>query len=187
MYSIALPSFRPISGDIYICKSRKGHPTFKDNNPVLVLATGRPDDFIPTVVVAPIATVIKRLDMDSHVLLKPNHTFTEYSTLMLEQTKRIDITELECFIGRIGHEDRVWKHISKSIKSTREFYMAANEQSNKASQESTCLCYKCLRYYSSNPVYQINRLSSINGKIDKCDRCGLYHGFEYLITEKGVE
>ena len=111
MYSIALPSFSPISGDIYICKSRKGHPTFKDNNPVLVLATGRPDDFIPTVVVAPIATVIKRLDMDSHVLLKPNHTFTEYSTLMLEQTKRIDITELECFIGRIGHEDRVWKHI----------------------------------------------------------------------------
>ena len=185
MYNIALPSFTPIVGDIFICRSRNKQPIIKDNNPVLVLATGRPNDFLPTVVVAPIATVIKQIDVNSHVLLKPNQIFTEYSTLMLEQTKRIDVIDLECYLGCISNTDFVLKRIQKSIKSTREYYLATNGKVSKSDHDSTCLCYKCLKFYLNSPVHQIERLSLPNAQIDKCDRCGLYHGFEYLITEKG--
>ena len=184
----ARPPF-PARGQIYLYDLGTNAGCVQDGKrPVLVLT---PNDICrtsPVVTIAPITSVLKRTDLPGHILLPENDALHKPSMLVLEQMRTVNVSDLGYYCGMLRGND-TWIQINNGIKKMLGLWHKPREfdQPRTQTKTVTCLCQKCVSYYRDNPLYRVKRLTPPNGVKDKCDRCGYYSGFDYLITEQRGE
>ena len=72
--------------------------------PGLVLQNDIGNFFSPTMVVAPVTTQLKRLDLPTHVLLENVRGLNATSMAVIEQPKPIDKQRIRRYLGKINKE-----------------------------------------------------------------------------------
>ncbi len=79
-------------GDIYLTR------------PVLVLQNNDGNYYCPTLIVAPITTKLKKLNMPTHCYFEKVRGLAEPSMVSLEQIKTIDKCRIEKYLGKMTRE-----------------------------------------------------------------------------------
>jgi len=93
-------------GDVYIANlnPRKGSEQ-GGTRPVLVLQNDAGNYFCPTLIVAPLTSKLKKLELPVHYLLSEKPFLTEESMVELEQIKTIDKLRIKSYLGKIEKEE----------------------------------------------------------------------------------
>jgi mRNA interferase MazF len=92
-------------GDIYLANLNpfKGSEQ-GGTRPVLVLQNNDGNYYCPTLIVAPITTKLKKLNMPTHCYFEKVRGLAEPSMVSLEQIKTIDKCRIEKYLGRMTRE-----------------------------------------------------------------------------------
>ena len=179
-------SLQPLRGQIYYCDLGKSGGSIQNGKrPVIVLQSRSVGDRSPTVVVAPITSVLKKTEYHGHVLLPEIEGLPKHSMVLLEQMRTVNVSDLGNFCCRVKNSITMLK-IDVAIKQTLGIYGQKKDTKKHANplKITTCLCYKCVNYYRDNPKYKVRRLTPRNGSKDKCDRCGSPSGYDFQITKR---
>ena len=179
----------PSRGQIYVCNLGTNPGSVQDGNrPVLVVQANDICKTSPTVIIAPITSVLKRTDLPGHILLPEDcEALHKPSMVILEQMRTVNVSELGYYCGML-RGDETWKQINIGIKKVLGLWYKNRNIRRQISpaQMITCLCPKCVEFYWDHPAsYNVKRLTPIKGAYESCDRCGYSLGVDYLITEKG--
>ena len=186
------PAFHPMRGEIYLCDLGDSTGSIQSGKrPVLIIQEREYNDPSPTVVVAPITSVLKKEELSSHVILLPDISgLAKTSMVLIEQTRTVHVSDLLCYYGHVKDEvinDRLNKGITTvfGIKRAEKEKRRAKKKNFHRYIETTCLCHKCVSFYLLDPHFRVRRLTPHNGFKDICDRCGRSEGFDYQILEEG--
>lgn len=175
----------PARGQIYVYDLGENPGCVQDGKrPVLVLTPNEICKTSPVVTVAPITSVLKRTDLPGHILLPETEALHKPSMLVLEQMRTVNVNDLGYYCGMLRGND-TWIQINNGIKKILGLWHKPREIHRPKIRTVTCLCQKCVAFYRHNPMYHVRRLTPPDGIKDKCDRCGFFAGFDYLITETG--
>jgi len=92
-------------GDIYLANLNpfKGSEQ-GGTRPVLVLQNNDGNFYCPTLIVAPITTKLKKLNMPTHCCFEKVRGLPESSMVSLEQIKTIDKCRIEKYLGKMTRE-----------------------------------------------------------------------------------
>ncbi len=92
-------------GDIYIANLNpfKGSEQ-GGTRPVLVLQNNEGNYYCPTLIVAPLSSKLKKMNLPTHYLLKKGRGLYTDSIVELEQIRTIDKCRIKRYIGRISPE-----------------------------------------------------------------------------------
>lgn len=92
-------------GDIYIANLNpfKGSEQ-GGTRPVLVLQNDTGNHHCPTLIVAPVSSILKKRRQPTHVLLKKGRGLAMDSVVELEQIRTIDKSRVQRYIGRVTPE-----------------------------------------------------------------------------------
>ena len=92
-------------GDIYLANLNpfKGSEQ-GGTRPVLVLQNNDGNYYCPTLIVAPITTKLKKLNMPTHCYFEKVRGLAEPSMVSLEQIKTIDKCRIEKYLGKMTQE-----------------------------------------------------------------------------------
>ncbi len=95
-------------GDIYLANLNpfKGSEQ-GGTRPVLVLQNNDGNFFCPTLIVAPITTKLKKLNLPTHCYFEEVRGLPEPSMVSLEQIKTIDKCRIEKYLGKMTREQMV--------------------------------------------------------------------------------
>ena len=95
-------------GDIYLANLNpfKGSEQ-GGTRPVLVLQNNDGNYYCPTLIVAPITTKLKKLNMPTHCYFEKVRGLAEPSMVSLEQIKTIDKCRIEKYLGKMTREQMV--------------------------------------------------------------------------------
>ncbi len=69
--------------------------------PVVVVQNNLANKYSPTVIIAPITTVLKKIDLPTHISIKKNNFLKKDSIILIEQVRVIDKVRLKSFLGRL--------------------------------------------------------------------------------------
>ena len=93
-------------GDVYIANlnPRKGSEQ-GGTRPVLVLQNDAGNFYCPTLIVAPLTSRLKKLELPVHYPLSEKPFLTEESMVELEQIKTIDKLRIKSYLGKIDKKE----------------------------------------------------------------------------------
>lgn len=186
MKSLLPPTKYPMYGQLYICNLGDTRGSVQGGRrPVVVVQSDEINQFMKTVVVIPVTSMVKKRSFLSHVVLRDIEGLMKESMLLIEQIRTVNVSDLEQYLGCIS-DDTVWNKINTKIRKTLGIrkIISIRKQCPKPNTEETCLCYKCVSFYKNSPQYRVRLVSSRDVLRDICDRCGRDLGYDYLITEK---
>ena len=114
-------------GDIYLANLNpfKGSEQ-GGTRPVLVLQNNDGNYYCPTLIVAPITTKLKKLNMPTHCYFEKVRGLAEPSMVSLEQIKTIDKSRVKRYVGKItpeqmsGVEEAILKSLGMVIPESVE-------------------------------------------------------------------
>lgn len=111
-------------GDIFFCNLGETKGSVQSGiRPVIVVQTNRLNQKSPTVVVAVLTTVIKKSEMNTHILLGAEYGLPEPSMIMLEQMRTVDVdNELTEYVGTVTDENKI-NEIKRGLKCAMLGYM----------------------------------------------------------------
>lgn len=185
------PAFHPVRGEIYLCDLGESAGSIQSGKrPVLIIQERSIFDTSPTVVVAPITSVLKKEELDCHVILLPDISgLPKPSMVLIEQTRTVNVSDLLCYYGCVK-DSVITDRLNNGITTTFGVKRKLNKKKPVKKKfhryiETTCLCHKCVSFYLLDPHYRVKRLTPHNGFKDICDRCGSSEGFDYQILEQG--
>jgi len=69
--------------------------------PVVVIQNDLANKYSPTVIIAPITTVLKKTYLPTHIIIKKNNFLKKDSIILLEQVRVIDKTRIITFLGKL--------------------------------------------------------------------------------------
>lgn len=169
-------------GEIYLCDLGASKGSVQSGiRPVLVIQNNIGNEHSPTIVVATITSVLKKLNQPTHILLDTSCGLKELSMVMLEQVRTVDKTcELIEYIGIIEDEAIIFK-IQQGILA--EFNLINRPKSKKAITVLS-LCTHCFSKITKNPNISLRRVDPLESEKERCDKCQLDYGYEYLILKK---
>ena len=169
-------------GDIYYCDLGTTKGSVQSGiRPVVVIQDNHLNNTSPTVTVAVITTVHKKINMPSHIIIGKECGLHEESMIMLEQTRTVDIEkELLEYIGAIKDYDKR-EEIKRGIKITHGIPVK-----KKGSKKALILnlCPRCQKKMMENKDIIIKRLNPLHNEKECCDKCSVGYGYEYLIINK---
>lgn len=70
--------------------------------PVVILQNNVANKYSPTLIVAPITTIIKKHYLPTHIIIKKNDFLKKNSTILIEQSRVIDKSRLITFLGKLS-------------------------------------------------------------------------------------
>lgn len=185
------PNYHPVRGEIYLCNLGEGAVSIKSGKcPVLIIQVQEQSNPSPTIVVAPITSMLKNLDINDHVLILPDiPDLTKPSIVLIDQTLTVNVSDLLCYYGRVN-EQVINKRLNNGITTISRLKRKSSrkKQSKKKFKryiDTTCLCHKCVSFYLLDQHYRVSRLTPHGGFKDICDRCGSSEGFDYQIFKQG--
>lgn len=169
-------------GEIYLCNLGVSKGSVQSGiRPVLVIQNNIGNEHSPTIVVATITSALKKLNQPTHILLDTSCGLKELSMVMLEQVRTIDKTcELIEYIGIIEDEATIFK-IQQGILA--EFNLN-NRPKSKRAITVLSLCPHCFSKITQNPNISLRRVEPLKSEKERCDKCQIDYGYEYLILKK---
>lgn len=69
--------------------------------PVVVIQNNLANKYSPTVIIAPITTVMKKTHLPTHIIIEKNNFLKKDSIILLEQVRVIDKTRMITFLGKL--------------------------------------------------------------------------------------
>lgn len=169
-------------GDIYYCDLGKMKGSVQCGKiPVIVIQTNKLNATSPTVTVAVITSVVKKVDMDTHIVIGKECGLKETSMIMLEQLRTIDKTEqLLEYVGSVTDRDKITE-IRRGLKFAFGIPMKPKE---KRTGIVYSLCSHCRQEYMSVPENIIKRVDPFQTEKELCDKCQVGYGYDYLIMKR---
>lgn len=71
------------------------------NRPVVIVQNNLANKYSPTVIIAPITTVLKKVDLPTHIPINRNEFLKSDSIILIEQIRVIDKVRLKSFLGKL--------------------------------------------------------------------------------------
>ena len=84
--------------------------------PVVIVQNDIANKYSPTIIVAPITSVNKKLKLSAHILIKYNRCLYHNSMILVEQIRTIDKSRLIRYMGRLSFSDI--KRVDVALKKT---------------------------------------------------------------------
>lgn len=169
-------------GDIFTCDlgNTKGSVE-RGIRPVIVVQTNKLNYSSPTVTVAIITSVLKKQEMNTHILLGTDCGLNKDSMIMLEQMRTIDKAEdFISYVGRVEDEDTVRK-----IKDGLRYQLSlAQKPRPKRTGLILSLCPTCRGEFFNIPDNILRRVDPLQVEKEVCDKCQVRYGYDYLITKR---
>ncbi len=98
-----MKNFEIKKGDIYYAMLDPVIGSEQDGKrPVVVVQNNLANKHSPTVIVAPITTVIKKTYLPTHIVIYKNNYLKKDSTILVEQVRVIDKTRIITFLGKLN-------------------------------------------------------------------------------------
>lgn len=89
-------------GDIYYATLDPVIGSEQDGNrPVVVVQNNLANKHSPTVIIAPITTVIKKSYLPTHIIIYKNNYLKKDSTILVEQIRVIDKSRITTYLGKL--------------------------------------------------------------------------------------
>lgn len=169
-------------GDIYYCDLGRMKGSVQcGRRPVIVIQTNRLNSSSPTVTVAVITSVLKNLDMNTHIEIGTECGLKEPSMIMLEQLRTVDkLEELEEFVGFVSNEDKIIE-IQRGLKFAVGLPMKPKE---KRTGILLSLCPRCREEFMGVPDNIVKRVDPLQVEKEPCDKCQVRYGYDYLIMKR---
>jgi len=73
--------------------------------PVVIVQNDMANKYSPTLIVAPITSVNKKLELNSHILIPYSRCLYRNSMVLVEQIRTIDKSRLNNYLGRLSIRD----------------------------------------------------------------------------------
>ena len=169
-------------GDIFTCDLGKTKGSVEHGiRPVIIVQTNKLNYSSPTVTVATITSVLKKLEMNTHILIGKECGLEKDSMIMLEQLKTIDkAEELISYIGRVTEEETILK-----IKDGLRYqFSLMRKQRPRRTGLILSLCPVCRSEFFSIPENILRRVDPLQTEKELCDKCQVRYGYDYLITKR---
>lgn len=145
--------------------------------PVLVLQDTHSWAYSPTVIVAPITSVMKKCYLPTHIELGARFGLVSPSMVLLEQMQTVNKKDLGKYIGSID-DSQLWKEINKGISK-----MLRAQPQRQVSGNILCLCSKCRQGYMESSNYIVRRVDALCKEKKPCDKCGQL-GYDYFLYKQ---
>ena len=89
-------------GDIYYAMLNPVIGSEQDGRrPVVVVQNNLANKHSPTVIIAPITTILKKLYIPTHIVIGKNNFLKKDSTILVEQVRVIDKSRIITFLGKL--------------------------------------------------------------------------------------
>lgn len=89
-------------GDIYYAMLDPVIGSEQDGKrPVVVVQNNLANKHSPTVIVAPITTILKKLYLPTHIVINKNNFLKKDSTILIEQIRVIDKSRIITYLGKL--------------------------------------------------------------------------------------
>lgn len=75
----------------------------KGKRPVVVVQNNIANKHSPTVIIAPITTILKKLYLPTHIVIGKNNFLKKDSTILVEQIRVIDKSRIIHFLGKLNN------------------------------------------------------------------------------------
>ena len=165
-------------GSLFYCglPKKKGSIQRK-KRPVMIVQNDVGNIYSPTVIVAPITSVLKKQNIPTHIPIGSEFGLLNDSILLIEQLTTVDKKCIYDFIGVASKEfmRQVDKAIAVSVGITETFNL---------SEFTACLCPNCLQYFFSSHNYEILRTDKFQKEKSLCTYCRQEEGYNYIISER---
>lgn len=166
-------------GEIYMCDLGDDKDSIQGGyRPVLVVQTNKLNEESSIALVAPLSSVLKRMNLYSHIILNKGCGLDKPSVVLLEQIRAVNISELSQRVGEIKFKE-YWRLLNTVLRKTFGLWYYQKERTG----DVRCLCHKHLQEYKLMPEYIVKRFEPTQVVKDTCDKCNNL-GFDYLIFEK---
>lgn len=172
-------------GEIYYCEFNVASSNARSQlRPVLVIQNDVGNDHSPTTVVAAISGVMKRMYLPTHIHLDATCGLRDKSMVMLEQVRTVNIaTELGAYIGRIRDTATI-----QEIKRAAAIEMGIIDCPRpKRTRLVLSLCPKCRNEFLRVPENIVRRINHFQIEKERCDKCQIALGYDYVIKKRKVE
>jgi len=164
-------------GEIFLCHLGKSNNSVQaGTRPVLIVQNDVGNTFSSTVIVAPITSSVKRLNLPTHVLLHQSCGLRSPSVAMLEQLRTVDKKDLYKYLGKV----RDWQ----TIEEIKEAISVEFNLDEKPYPEKTNLCYSCLQKLREEPNLTVRPWGKRYDQKVPCDICQRGFGYAYAIRKK---
>lgn len=169
-------------GDIYMCDLGKNNGSVQSGvRPVLVIQNNIGNMNSPTIAVAPITSILKKLTQPTHILLDTSCGLKKDSMVMLEQVctvdKRIALIE---YVGYVKDKKAIY-NIQQGLLV--QFGIVYKKQPDRSALILS-LCPKCKTEFETIPDNIVRRVDPLKSEKERCDKCQVNFGYEYLILKK---
>lgn len=170
-------------GDIYYCDlgNMKGSVQC-GKRPVVVVQTNKLNATSPTVTVAIITSVLKKVGMDTHIEIGKEFGLKEPSMIMLEQLRTVDkLEELGEFVGTVVTDENKVIEIQRGLKFALGIPMKPKQ---KRTGMVMSLCPHCREEFMNVPDNIVKRVDPLQTEKEPCDKCRVRYGYDYLIMKR---
>lgn len=168
-------------GEIYYCNLGGNGSVQSGIRPVLVIQNNVGNENSPTTVVATITSVLKKLHQPTHILLDTSCGLKNESIVLLEQIRTVDIQrELLEYIGAVADEKTIY-NIQQGLLIELGLKKKPMPRRNDF---ILSLCPKCRAEFMSVPENILRRVDPLQVTKERCDKCQVNYGYDYLITKK---
>ena len=98
-----MKNFEIKKGDIYYAMLDPVIGSEQDGKrPVVVIQNNLANKHSPTVIIAPITTILKKLYIPTHIVISKNNFLKKDSTILVEQVRVIDKSRIITFLGKLN-------------------------------------------------------------------------------------
>ena len=92
-------------GDVYFASLNPIVGSEQDGErPVVVVQNNLANKHSPTIIVVPITTVLKRMELPTHIPISKNRFLKKDSMILVEQIRAIDKKRLKAYLGHLKPE-----------------------------------------------------------------------------------
>jgi len=168
-------------GSIFYCEFPHKQDSLQNGlRPAIIVQNDVGNIHSPTIVIAPITSVPKRLDLPTHVFLGAQFGLQKDSMVLTEQITTISKNDLKEFVGITTEE--YMKIVDKALKISVGLSKKHNQDIFVA-----CLCHRCLDNFFASGNYEIHRVDRFQTEKDTCTYCQTRMGYDYHITKRKIK
>ena len=114
-------------GDVYYASLNPIVGSEQDGErPVVVVQNNLANKHSPTIIVVPITTVLKRMELPTHIPISKNRFLKKDSMILVEQIRAIDKKRLKAYLGHLKPEQM--KLVNNAIVNVFELKVKLEEK-----------------------------------------------------------
>lgn len=145
--------------------------------PAIILQNNKGNRFSSTLIVVPLTTEIKKINLPVHVLLGKSDDLPQPMMVLCEQITTVDKSQvLNCF-GQLS--SRPMAQVEEAVDISLALY-SHTRKTERRNEMILTLCTQHLRSFSDDAYYRVHRLPN-DGEKSPCVLCDR-PGYDYIIV-----